>query len=139
MNAAVVYVSRTGNTKKVAEAIAQAVGCAAQSVSEYGAGKPVDLLFVGGSLYGGVLDPALDAFIRGLDPKAVGRAAAFSTHVSGEKADGLIKAALAARGIPAEAGFACKGRCLFLNLGHPSRAELDEAGRFAAYVAGMGV
>jgi flavodoxin len=138
MDAAVVYFSRTGNTKKVAEAIASAVGCAAQSVDEYDAGKPVDLIFVGGSVYGGKLDPALEDFILQLSPKAVGNAAVFSTHVSGEKAGDMLKLALAARGIPAGAGFSCKGDFLFFNLGHPNRRELDEAGRFAAYVAGKG-
>jgi flavodoxin len=133
MNTAVAYFSRTGNTKKVAEAIASAARCSAQAISEYDAGKPVDVLFIGGSIYGGKLEPSLEEFIRSLSPGRVGKAVVFSTHVSGDKANALVRAALSTQNIPvAEECYSCKGVFLLFNMGHPNGAELEDAGKFAA-------
>jgi len=49
MRVRVVYQSTTGNTKKIAEAIARASGCVAEPVSAATVNEPVDMLFLGGS------------------------------------------------------------------------------------------
>ena len=58
MRAAVRYYSRSGNTKAVAEAIAEAAGVSAISVdaSDAAITEPVDVLFIGGALYAYGLD-----------------------------------------------------------------------------------
>ena len=45
MNIRIIYQSITGNTKKVAEAIAQAVGCNAESIESNIVLGSIDLLF----------------------------------------------------------------------------------------------
>lgn len=68
MNIAVRYYSRSGNTKAVAEAIAEAVGVPAVSVDQSGAAlkEPADVLFVGGALYAYGLDRHLKNYLQEL-------------------------------------------------------------------------
>jgi flavodoxin len=78
MTVEVRYQSKSGNTKKVAEAIAGALGVTAKSVDEpYDA--EVDLLFVGGALYAGMLSRKLKRFLKALRGSGVKNVAVFST------------------------------------------------------------
>lgn len=133
MNTAVTYYSKTGHTKKVAEAIAKAAGCSAADIAGYKA-APVDVLFIGGSIYGGSLEPSLASFISGLDPKEVRSAALFTTYIKEANAVGLMKQLLGQKGIPVSAVFSCKGQFLLFNRKHPDAADLEEASKFAASV-----
>lgn len=76
------YHSRGGNTKTVAEAITKAAGVNAEPIT-VPLDAPVDLLFVGGGVYGGAIkgdiDSALRHYLEALDPKDVKAVAAFST------------------------------------------------------------
>lgn len=74
MKIAVRYHSRGGNTKSVAEAIANAAGIKAEPI-DVPLDEPVDFLFVGGGVYGGVFKGDIDSSLRGyletLDPNTV--------------------------------------------------------------------
>lgn len=132
MNIAVVYHSMSGNTRKVAKAIAQAAGCEAYAAKEYQPSDPADLMFIGGAVYGGKLEPSFDAFLQTLTPTEVKRAAVFCTYVSAKAAD-LIKERLKEAGIAVEKdSFSCEGRFLIKNWRHPNQAELEEAKAFAS-------
>lgn len=135
MKTAVTYYSKTGNTKKIAEAIAQAAGCGAVPIADILDDK-VDILFIGGSIYGGALDPSLVSFIGGLDAKKIKRAALFSTYISDPKAIGIMKDLLSKQGIPVADSFSCKGKFLLFNLKRPDAADLENAKKFAASVTG---
>lgn len=78
MKIAVRFYSRSGNTQKVAEAIAKAVGTEAKK-TDVSVNEPVDLLFLGGSVYWGGIDKNLRAFIESLDPAKVKCVATFGT------------------------------------------------------------
>lgn len=133
MKIAVTYYSRTGNTKKVAEAAAKAAGCSAVPIAEF---KPeaVDLLFIGGSIYGGALDPSLVSFISGLESKDIKSAALFSTCITHSNAIDSMKDLLGKKGIPVADTFTCKGKFLLFNIGRPKAADLEDAAKFAASV-----
>ena len=62
MKAAVRYYTKTGNTKKLAEAIAGALGVQALPISEP-VHEAVDVLFLGNSYYAFTIDPEVRAFI----------------------------------------------------------------------------
>lgn len=137
MNAAVVYFSRTGNTKKVAEAMADEMGCKAVPIGEYDLQKPADLLLIGGAVYGGKLEPSLAEFLGRLEPSGIRRAVLFSTYFMGETATGMMADVLKARGVTVdERRFSCKGKFLFMHRRFPGEAELDQARKFAVSVAG---
>lgn len=132
MKAAVVYFSRTGNTKKVAEAMAQAIGCEATAIADFDTHTAYDLLLVGGAVYGGKLDPAMTEFLGALNGAKIGRAVAFSTYFMGEAAIGMMKNMLKERSIAVDGrSFCCKGKFLFMHKKFPGEADLAEAQRFA--------
>ena len=102
MKRAVVYYSRSGNTKAVAEAIAQASAAKAVSADDPAAKitEPVDFLFVGGALYFHGIDKNLKAFLEALPEGAAKKAAVFSTSWISKHAIDVIKDALKAKNIP---------------------------------------
>ncbi len=132
MSTAVIYHSVTGNTRKVADAIAEALSCTAQPVKEYPLDNKTDVLFIGGAVYGGKLDPVMDSFLQALTPQKAKRVVLFSTSIKESKALGLMKELLKNQGISVdEESFLCKGKFLFMNLRHPNKEELAQAGAFA--------
>lgn len=78
MKSIVRYQSRGGNTKAVAEVIAQALGTEALSVdnpvTEY-----TEVLFLGGGVYEWKMDKSLLDFMEQLSPDKIGQIVAFST------------------------------------------------------------
>ena len=75
---AVRYYTKTGNTKKLAEAIAGALGVQALPISEPVA-EAVDVLFLGNSYYAFTIDPEVRAFVRSLDKNRIGRIVNFGS------------------------------------------------------------
>lgn len=78
MKIAVRYQSRGGNTKAVAEAIANVARVKAEPIS-VALAEPVDLLFIGGGVYAWDIDRYLKEYLESLDPNIVKSIAAFST------------------------------------------------------------
>ena len=126
MSVKVVYCSRSGNTKLVADAIAEAAGVAAVSVTDEGAAitEPVDVLFVGGALYAHSIDKNLKAYLAAVPEGNVKKAVAFSTASFSKHAIDVIKKALKAKGIDVADDF------LFIKK-TASDAQLEEAKAFA--------
>lgn len=86
MNIAIRYYSRGGNTKKLADAIAKVVGVDAKDCS-VPINEPVDLLFLGGSVYWGGIDKNLKQFIAQLKPENVKCVATFGTSALKKEPD----------------------------------------------------
>lgn len=101
---AVRYYSRTGNTKKVAESIAEAAGTTAVSTDAPDAElhEPVDVLFIGGALYAYGLDKHLRDYLDTLSAANVKKAIVFSTSWISRHAIDLIRKALESKGIRVE-------------------------------------
>ena len=101
MKTAVRYFSRSGNTKAVAEAIAQAAEVQAISVDAQEAviTEPVDVLFLGGALYKYGIDDHMKAYLETLDKEMIGKVAVFSTSWFSKHAIDLIKDGAAKKGI----------------------------------------
>ena len=77
MKIAVRYYSRTGNTKKLAEAVAKAIHVEAKTTDEP-LREDVDILFLGSSVYANGVDGKIKMFIQNLNVK-VGKVVNFST------------------------------------------------------------
>jgi flavodoxin len=134
MSIEVRYFSRSGHTKKVAEAIAQAAGVVAKDCSVPLRGQ-VDLLFLGGAVYWGGADKQLKAYVEQLDPKAVKRVVVFGTSSIVEESTRELERMVLAKGIPvSEQHFHCWGAFAALHRGHPDSADLREAATFAKAV-----
>ncbi len=133
MNIRVIYHSRTGNTKKLAEAIADSVNCTAEPAESNSISGQIDLLFIGGAIYGGQIQKSIKKFIDSLDPGKIKLAAVFSTYFLGKtKAVSIIRKLLTDRGITvAEKSIVCRGKYLFFYSRHPDAEELSQAGESA--------
>ena len=66
MKYAVRYYTKTGNTKRLAEAVAEVLGVEALPISEP-VNEEVDLLFLGNSYYAFSIDPEVKSFVQSLD------------------------------------------------------------------------
>ena len=134
MRVRVVYQSTTGNTKRIAETIARAVGCLAEPVGTATVDEPVDMLFLGASIHAKDIDPSVKKFIEGLDPALAKQVTVFSTGFE-DKAVGIMKDLLARRGIHvSDMCYFCRGKFLFFNLHHPDARDLTGAEEFARSV-----
>jgi flavodoxin len=126
MKCAVRYYSRSGNTRLLAEAIADELGVEAVSADSSDAtiSGHIDVLFIGGALYAYGLDKRLVSYIRTLDGDMVGRAVLFSTTWLSKHSFDLMRKELEARGIVvAERTFYAKNK--------PTPERLKEAKAFA--------
>jgi len=136
MNAQVRYHSMTGNTKRLAEAVAAAVDAQAKPVTEDLAEK-ADVLFLGSSLYKGTFDPAVGEFLR-RNAERIGTVAVFGSSASGKSTLKKIKALAEPMGLfVLGREFLCYGKFLFLHKGRPNEEDLAAAAEFARDVCGM--
>ena len=140
MNVKVVYHSgRSGNTRKVAEAIAESFHIRAERIGKEKIDftAPVDLLFVGDGIYFHKPHRKTRAFLQGMNPEIVKNAAAFGTYGNQLEIGVLITALLREQQISiAGEPFTCKGDSPGTdNKGHPDAMDLENARRFAQKVA----
>ena len=135
MKIAVRYYSRTGNTKKLAEAIAKAVHVEAKTTDEP-LREDVDILFLGSSVYANGVDGNIKMFIQNLNIK-VGKVVNFSTAALVKSTYKQVSKLLAEKHIPLEQEeFYCRGSFAMLHRRHPNENDLMAAMNFAAAIAG---
>ena len=131
MTFAVRYYTKTGNTKKLAEAIAAVLGVEALPIS-VPVSEPVDVLLLGNSYYAFTIDPEVRAFVRSLDKNKVGMIANFGTAAMLNSTWKKVKAEADKIGIPMlEKEFHCRGEFKGANRGRPNEADLAAAAAFA--------
>ena len=131
MKCAVRYYTKTGNTKRLAEAVAAAAGVEALPISAP-VKEAVDLLFLGNSYYAFNIDPEVRDFIHSLDKSKVGKIANFGSAAMLNSTYKKVKAEADKVGIPmAEQEFHCKGEFKGVHKGRPNAEDLAAAVAFA--------
>lgn len=124
------YYSRGGNMKKLADAIADAVGVEAHS-TDVPLTEDVDILFLGTAVYAGGVDDAVKAFIRGIGVN-IGTVVNFSSAALSKSTYKQVHKLLEEKNIPhAEKEFFCKGSFTLLNRGRPNADDCAAAAAFA--------
>ena len=132
----VVYCSKGGNTKKLADAMAESIGVHAENVSEKLDPEQAELLFIGASVYAGKMAPKMQAYLSALKPGAAERVVVFGTGFTETSMRDAVAAILADKNIPVEAeAFCCKGSFLLANRGKPDADDCRRAAAFAANLA----
>lgn len=130
MNVAVRYYSRGGNTKKIAEAIAEAVGVEAKTVS-VPLNENVDILFLGSAPYAFDVDDEVKKFISGIHV-SVGKVVNFSTSAAVRSTRKYVEGLLLEKKIPlAKEEFCCRGAFAMLHRGRPNEHDQEAAADFA--------
>ena len=136
MKIAVRYYTKTGNTRRLAEAVAKAVGAEALPISTP-VTEPVDILFLGNSYYAFTIDPEVRDFIRALDKGKVARIVNFGSAAMMNSTRKKVSAEAARVGIPVdEREFHCKGEFKGIHKGRPNEEDLKATAAFAAQIAG---
>ncbi len=131
MNIAVRYYTKTGNTKRLAEAVAGAVGVEALPLSAP-IEEAVDILFLGNSYYAFSIDPEVREFISSLDKNKVGKIVNFGSAAMLNSTWKKVKAEADKVGIPMDKReFHCKGEFKGIHKGRPNDADLKAAAEFA--------
>lgn len=138
MKLKVMYHSRSGNTKKVADAIAQSLGQTAEAIPPAYPLENISVLFLGGAVYMGKADAKVREFIRTLNASRVKNVALFGTTGNQDKALTEMRDLLKSKGINVlDDTFLCKGKTMaFFNRKHPSAEDLKAAQEFAQKVVG---
>jgi len=128
---AIRYYTRTENTKKLADAIANSLGIEARTVKEP-IEEPVDILFLGTSVYAFGIDESVRHFIRSLDKTKVKKIAVFSTSAMLELAAKDVRSEAKNVGIEVcEQDFYCRGQFLMMHKGRPNNDDFDAIRLFA--------
>ena len=102
MNITVRYCSKTkfGNTRRIAEAIADGIGVKAVSIAdEPKLQEKVDILFLGGAPYANIMAPELKAYAEDIDPKMVSKVVLFTTSNWSKRTVLALKKMLKGKGI----------------------------------------
>lgn len=131
MKVAVRYYTKGGNTKRLAEAVANAVGVEALPISTQ-VEEPVDILFLGNSYYAFNIDPEVREFIKGLDKDKVGKIVNFGSAAMLNSTYKKVKAEADKVGISMdEREFHCKGEFKGIHKGRPNDEDMKAAADFA--------
>ena len=134
MKTAVRYYTKTGNTKRLAEAVAEAAGVKALPISEPVA-EYTDTLFLGNSYYAFSIDPEVRSFIRSLDKNKVGRIVNFGSAAMLKSTLKKVKAEADKIGIKTDnREFHCKGEFKGIHKGRPNEDDLKAAKEFAKMI-----
>ena len=134
MESLVVYFSRGGKTRKVAEAIAQELESRPVDITKDTPDlSGVDLLLVGSGNYVGKTDKRLLTFINSLQPNSEKKAVVFATSGGpNPKVISVLQKALEAKGYKVISSFMCRGQFLFSNRGRSNKDDLEKAKVFAS-------
>ncbi|HAQ63451.1 MAG TPA: flavodoxin [Ruminococcaceae bacterium] len=130
MKAAVRYFTKTGHTKLLADAIAEAAGVTAETID-----KPleedVDILFLGSAVYATKLDDEVKNFIDGISVN-VGKVVPFSSAAILSGTYKQVKAECEAKGLKvSDEEFFCKGAFGIIAKGRPNSKDAENAAAFA--------
>ncbi|MBQ8371386.1 MAG: flavodoxin [Clostridia bacterium] len=133
MNIAIRYYTRSGNTKKLADAIAEAISVEAKDITAPLTEK-ADILFLGSSYYAFDADDAVKRFIAD-NKDSIGRIVCFGTsammksmrkHIA-KVADKLDVAV-------ADEEFHCRGRFGIIHKGRPNEKDVESVKEFAIQI-----
>lgn len=130
MKIAIRYYTKTGNTKKLAEAIGSAINVEAKTVDEP-LTENVDILFLGSAVYAAGIDKRVKEFIENIDVN-VGKVVNFSSAALIESTYSQVKKQVEQKGLKmSEDEFHCRGAFKFVHRGHPDETDLKNAQEFA--------
>lgn len=137
MKIAIRYYTKSGNTKKLAEAISEAVGVEAETTA-VPLSEDVDILFLGSSVYAFGVDDEVEKFIDGISVK-VGKVVNFSTAALVKSTYKQVAKLLEKKNIPlAKEEFACKGSFAVMHKGKPDTDDCRAAAEFAKKIISQG-
>lgn len=133
MKIAVRYCSRTGNTRKLAAAVASAAGVKAQEVT-VPLKEKADILFLGSAVYAAGIDDSIKKFLADNKDK-IGKIYNFSTAAVISSTYKQVSKLAQENGIKmAEKEFHCRGAFSMLHKNRPNAQDLQNVEKFVLEV-----
>ena len=130
MKVAVRYYTRSGNTKKLAEAVAKGASCGAEDVFVPLTEK-VDILFLGCSYYAFDVDDSIKRFIVE-NKENIGKIVCFGTSAMMKSMKKPVSKVADSVGVAvADEEFHCRGQFGMLHRDRPNEEDLKDAEAFA--------
>lgn len=130
MNIAVRYYTRSGNTKKLAEAVAKAVSVEAKDITAP-LNEKADILFLGCSYYAFDVDEAIKSFITE-NKDYIGKIVCFGTSAMMQSMKKPVSKVADTVGIVvADNEFHCRGSFGPMHKGRPNAKDIEEVSAFA--------
>ena len=130
MKIAIRYYTKTGNTKKRAEAISSAINVEAKTVDEP-LTEDVDILFLGSAVYAAGIDSKVKDFIKNINVN-VGEVVNFSSAALIESTYKQVKNEVEKKGLKmSDKEFHCRGAFKFVHRGRPNDDDLKDVQEFA--------
>ena len=130
MRYAVRYYTKTGHTKKLADAMAEELGVESLPITEP-VDEQVDILFLGNSYYAFNIDPEVKEFVMSHDREKVGKIVNFGTAALLNSTYKKVKAVADRVGIPMdEKEFHCRGEFKSIHKGRPNEEDVRAAVEF---------
>lgn len=130
----VVYYSMSGNTGKVAEAIADELGVTAKKIKSMDTLSEDSFIFLGTGCYSAVLPRVIADFIDKNQLKGK-KIALFTTSAFGwGKEIAVMENQIRDKGVNIAGHFNCYGQFLAMKRGHPDQEDLEKARAFARLI-----
>lgn len=128
----IVYATKTKHSKRLAEAIGNALNIPSENVSDNLLSGEADLLFLVGGIYGGESLPELLAFVKSLNKEKIKSVVLITSCASKKQGQDTVRKILQDKDIPVVDEFICQGSFLLFKVGHPNKNEIEEVVAFAA-------
>ncbi|MBF7095706.1 flavodoxin domain-containing protein [Alkalibacter mobilis] len=136
MKTNVVFYSKTGHSRKIAEAIGKELNVTPKSIKPELQLEETDLLFLVGGIYGGKCSPEIVQFASELTNNKIVNAVLVTSCMSNKQGQDEVRKTLEKNGINVfKNEYICKGSFLFFGMGHPSIEEVENAALFAKRTA----
>ena len=133
MNIAIRYYTRSGNTKKLADAISEALNIEAFDVS-VPLSEKTDILFLGCSYYAFDVDPIVKEFIVN-NKDNIGKIVCFGTSAMMKSMKKPVTKVVKTVGVTvSDEDFHCRGRFGKIHKNRPDADDLKDAAEFAKKV-----
>jgi flavodoxin len=136
---AIVYATKTKHSKKLAEAVGQALNVKAENIVNQPKIQKADLLFIVGGVYGGESLPELVSYVKTLDSGNIRAAALITSCASGKQKQAAVRRVLEEKNISVAGEIVVPGAILVVKMGHPNQADTAKAVAFAKELAERGV
>lgn len=131
MKTAVIYFTKTGHSKKIAEAIANELNVEAEDVSTSPKLCDVDLLYIVGGIYAGQSDPCMLEYVKSIDSTLVKKAVLLTSCVSKRFKQEMVRKILQENNTEVmHEEYVCQGALGFIGRKHPDEKDLLSAVEF---------
>jgi len=129
MKYAIRYYTKSGNTKKLADAIAEVLNIEAKPISDE-LEEDVEVLFLGSSIYGSAIDPSVKNFFNNLNVE-IGLLVNFSTAGIMQSSYNQIKDICNNNDITiSDDEFHCPGSFAGMNMDRPNEDDIENIKNF---------